>query len=439
MISLKSKTLNKTWQLSLVILGLFPLLLQAETFKGIKFYSGSWDEVQQLSKQYGKPIFVEAYVDWYLPCQTLADDVFTQQEVADYYNAAFVNYRVNIETPEGKRFAKQYNVQSLPDLIFSDSNGQILHRSNGLKNKEELMHMAQEVFNQVDTMPDVVPIFFHPEDELKTMSSNSSNAIVLNMESMQRQYRHGYRKKAFLYDYAYMLREHDIDYRKVVNEYVDGLNLADLSKEKNINFILDFSGDIATKAINLLIKHKSFFENKLGIHAVNDRLKAAIFNAVHKAATNRNERLFAQAKNMAKAAHFPDEKRFVFEIKSAYYQGTHNWKQFAKITREFVDTYDTNDAAWLNRKALDLIQAVESTKHLLLAKKWIEKSIYLDPQFYNYDAYAYVLFKLGMEAEAGQAKQKLKEFNGQQPLQEKGKMFWKSTYPNHQSAPKPRT
>ena len=56
-----------------------------------------WKKVIKKAKKEKKLIFVDCYTSWCGPCKMLAKDVFTRDEVADYFNANFVCAKYDME------------------------------------------------------------------------------------------------------------------------------------------------------------------------------------------------------------------------------------------------------------------------------------------------------------------------------------------------------
>lgn len=57
--------------------------------RAIQFQTGKWADIQQKAASESKMIFVDAYTTWCGPCKWMAKTVFTNDTVADYYNATF--------------------------------------------------------------------------------------------------------------------------------------------------------------------------------------------------------------------------------------------------------------------------------------------------------------------------------------------------------------
>lgn len=64
------------------------------------------------------------------PCKMLANNVFTKDEVADYFNQTFVNAKYDMEKDEDGIILKtQFGVKAFPTLVFVDpATQQVVHR-----------------------------------------------------------------------------------------------------------------------------------------------------------------------------------------------------------------------------------------------------------------------------------------------------------------------
>lgn len=59
-----------------------------------------WKQIVKKAKKEKKLIFVDCYTSWCGPCKMLANNVFTKDEVADYFNQTFVNAKYDMEKDE---------------------------------------------------------------------------------------------------------------------------------------------------------------------------------------------------------------------------------------------------------------------------------------------------------------------------------------------------
>lgn len=117
-----------------------PVEKQAEN--GIRFFEGSWEQALAEAKSTGKPIFMDCYTSWCVPCKMLATTVFTKKEVGDYFNSHFINVKMDMESKEGKTLNKQYEILGYPTLLFIDGGGNMFHRIVGTTPAEILLKEA---------------------------------------------------------------------------------------------------------------------------------------------------------------------------------------------------------------------------------------------------------------------------------------------------------
>ena len=92
-----------------------------------------WKQIVKKAKKEKKLIFVDCYTSWCGPCKMLANNVFTKDEVADYFNQTFVNAKYDMEKDEDGIILKtQFGVKAFPTLVFVDpATQQVLHRMVG--------------------------------------------------------------------------------------------------------------------------------------------------------------------------------------------------------------------------------------------------------------------------------------------------------------------
>ena len=114
------------------------------TSQGISFFEGSFDEAKELAAKEGKLIFMDSYAKWCGPCKRMARDVFTVEEVGDFFNANFVNLKMDMETEEGRLLNKTYQVAVYPTLFVLDADGEIILREKGYRDARGLLQVGRK-------------------------------------------------------------------------------------------------------------------------------------------------------------------------------------------------------------------------------------------------------------------------------------------------------
>lgn len=114
--------------------------------EGIKFSSLTYAEALKLSEQTGKPIFIDCYTVWCGPCKYLAKNTFTNKEVGDFFNANFINIKVEMEQDaDGPELSRLFKVRGYPTLLFINGKGELIKQSAGYVTPEQLLPVAKEV------------------------------------------------------------------------------------------------------------------------------------------------------------------------------------------------------------------------------------------------------------------------------------------------------
>lgn len=121
-----------------------PALCSAQ---GINFQNNSFEELLAKAKKENKILFIDAYAEWCGPCKKMAMYVFPDTSVGEFYNANFINAKIDMEYDEGITIAENYDVVAYPSLLFIDGNGELLHRIVGFQNPEELIIAGKMALN----------------------------------------------------------------------------------------------------------------------------------------------------------------------------------------------------------------------------------------------------------------------------------------------------
>ena len=109
------------------------------------------DEAVEQAKKENKMVFVDFYTDWCGPCRTMANTVFPQKKVGDYFNANFVCIKLNAEK-EGKDAAKTYNVKAYPTFLVLDTEKKVKMDIKGSMGADDFIAKVKSQLN-----PDLSP------------------------------------------------------------------------------------------------------------------------------------------------------------------------------------------------------------------------------------------------------------------------------------------
>ncbi len=114
----------------------------------IKFLENPiWTSVLEKAKKENKIIFLDAYATWCGPCKQMDAETYTNQAVADFYNANFINVKYDMEKGEGAMLADRYYVSAYPNLVFINPEGVMLHKGVGFLAADEFLALAKTATN----------------------------------------------------------------------------------------------------------------------------------------------------------------------------------------------------------------------------------------------------------------------------------------------------
>lgn len=341
----------------------------------IKFEHGTWAEILQKSKTENKPVYVDCYTSWCGPCKWMAKNVFTNDTVADFYNAQFVNVEIDMEKGEGLEIAKKYNIVAYPTMLFVNANGEVIHRGCGSSPVRDFVSLGK---NALD-----------PDKQLmaKTKKFNAGNV-----------------DPAFALNYFSMLESGCQDYSKEVSTYFSSQKESDLVSRTNWTILYKYANDYSSKEFAFLEKNKDAYAKVYTADSVKDKINsvytAGLYTAIYQ---KEHEADFEPLKARVKASGNPDAGKIILDANLKYYQSLGNWKEYTSTAIADVDKFMHDDTRALNGIAWNFYENVNDLPALEKAASWSKRSIEIQSIYANNDTYAAVLYKLGKKEEAKKA------------------------------------
>ncbi|WP_316799751.1 thioredoxin family protein [Pedobacter frigidisoli] len=131
----------------------------------IKFFEGSFKDALSLASKQNKLIFLDAKTTWCVPCKVLADSVFTQKAVADYYNQNFINLSMDMEKGEGPGLALRYGVKAYPTLLYIKPDAMEVSKLVGLSKADTLLQAGQIAMAKKNLITDDEKFYNGPRSE----------------------------------------------------------------------------------------------------------------------------------------------------------------------------------------------------------------------------------------------------------------------------------
>ncbi len=351
--------------LGLLLIGLLPLSASAQ--QGMKFFQGSWEEALAESKNTGKPVFVDAYTTWCGPCKKMAKTVFTRADVGDFYNKHFVNYKMDMEKGEGPDFAKKYAVSSYPTLLFINAEGEILKKEKGARHPDNFIEMGRTVLFDEDAL-----------------------------EALSKRYEAGERELPFMRDYLNaLIVSGDAAKQRVAKEYLDRLSDEDFKDPENMSLIYDLANRTSSPAFKVVMDQKEAYIEKFGPDSYKDKILKSAVESMKTAVEDKDKTSFQAVRDLVAKSGIEKADDYAHRFDLEFYEGTADWKKYAKSAVSYVDKYNLEDPMMLNKLAWNFYLNVDSKKYLNEAKNWAERSVAKKSLYANNDTLAALLYKLG--------------------------------------------
>lgn len=238
--------------------------------QGIIFKEGTWKDIQEMAQQENKPIFLDVYTSWCGPCKMMSKQTFSQQEAGDFFNAHFINYKIDAEKGEGVEIARLYKITSYPTCLFLTSNGQVVSSFMGFKDVKSLLKEGNKALNNYRILPE--------------------------LQKLESEYNKGNRQKVFLKEYCSKREEFGEKGGKPVFEYVQQLTDEELLSKENTRWIQSvdlYDAQLMQRLINLLRDNWDTKEKK-EMNALNNAVMKVLSTFINQATANNQRNVFNQ-------------------------------------------------------------------------------------------------------------------------------------------------
>lgn len=139
--------------------------------QGIQFEEKlNWAQIQEKAKKENKPIFIDFYTTWCVPCKDM-DLVYQDAEVGNYFNTQYIAVKIQMDktTKDTKRtqgwykdaekLEKIYRITNYPSFVFLAGDGKLSRKIIGARTAEHLIWEGRKAL-------DASIAFFRPKPVL---------------------------------------------------------------------------------------------------------------------------------------------------------------------------------------------------------------------------------------------------------------------------------
>ncbi len=345
----------------------------------MNFERGNWQEVLAKAKKEKKPIFVDFYAVWCGPCKMMAKNVFTDPEVADYYNTNFISYQVDAEKEE-KELVAQAGINAYPSLFFYNPQGQLITKNIGALDAKNFKKFGEGVI--------------------------ANMKAVENLPNAKAKYDKNPQSKQALVEYLnlLMLAEKYSEAEPLAKKYLAETPEADLSKELAWKLIKKFVNNTESREYKYLVANQKIFLEKYG-QEFQQYLFGLVGEKLNTAVQTRNSKALNEAKNIYYAAASmidasKPKEYFELELDLEYFKATQQWSDYYSVVTKWIDKYNADNLQELFDKSMMIAENSTEQVELEKALSWMQKVLTISNDALPNLGYAIIWEKLGNKAEA---------------------------------------
>ncbi|WP_226064083.1 thioredoxin family protein [Kaistella polysaccharea] len=359
-------------KISLLLLMLFSIITFAQ---GMKFEENkTFNDLLAIAKKENKLLFVDAYTTWCGPCKMMAKNVFPQPKVGEFYNANFINSKIDMEKGEGIDLAKKYNVRAYPTYLFINGDGELIHRVTSYYDAPEFIEVGKDAV-----------------DPAKQMGA------------LKKKFEAGDKDPEFLKSFIKVFSFADPDLAvKAAATYFAGKKAEPLTPE-DFSILFSLTKDSNSPLYPVFVNRKDEMVKVMPEDNYNKTLKNFQLNALFNNSYDKTTKILDEKKYVTEARKTMSEaevKPLLLKSKIRVASLNKDKDQYQKLSMEYYKdgTAPGFSSDELNSISWNFFENATDKSALEKALLWAKQSVKLKEGYANTDTVANLYFKLGDKA-----------------------------------------
>jgi len=388
--------MNTSLKTGLLLIG--ATLLQTTVLaQGITFTKGNWQEVLAKAKAENKPIFVDFYAEWCGPCKFMAKNVFTDAEVAEYYNQHFISVKIDAEKEEPE-LVRASKIEAYPSLYYFSPDGNLINKNIGSLDKTRFIAFGKKVIE--------------------------GQAVIKQIPTLKARYEANPNDVEAAKNYLLALAQTDagIEASNIASRYLATQSDAQLHEEANWAIIQKFVSNSDSREFQYVLNNAQAFATQYGKSLeefVVKHMDANLKAAVQQKSVEKTKQVKGMYVTLMQATNPAAREPGFYEgvIDLFYQQGIGEEAAYLQTMISWMEAYHMNNRDELMRRSLEIASRSQEPTALLKAREWSEKAIQLQQDAISCYVYAYVLERLGDKKNATAYAEKALTMNPEEELQ----------------------
>lgn len=258
--------------------------------RSIYFEPKDWKKAVAKAKLENKLIFLDCYTSWCGPCKNLAQNIFTRDRVADFYNENFINVSMDMEKdPDGVVLSRKYKPEAFPTLLFIDPFTElVVYRKVGGGTVEDILALGKTALA-------------------------SDNTLAGSF----RKYMSGNREEDFMIKLMHDLKlAGDMErHRSVVEDFFKNLSDKQIGEKKYWELLTDHFSDPYSEVFRRIVQSRGYYESLYGAENVLTVLQWSVITELGNIANATHAgQLYERLLNLLYENPFPGSEALVIDI-----------------------------------------------------------------------------------------------------------------------------
>jgi thiol-disulfide isomerase/thioredoxin len=211
-----------------------------------------WQTILEEAREANKYIFFTASAVWCGPCRALENDVYTKDNVADFFNKNFINAKYDMEKGDGIALREKFSVQGYPTLLWIDAKTEeVVHRVVGKLEPADLIAQGNIALKQTGSLREIRKRY----EENKTAENLREYIIAMRQAGLTS------------------------ELTKIVPEFLEGSSKEQLMEEENWKLLAQYVRDPFSDLLQLVFNNRAEFSEVIGVEEVDKLLYNSISTA----------------------------------------------------------------------------------------------------------------------------------------------------------------
>jgi thiol:disulfide interchange protein len=146
-----AKTVLLVVMLALFLIGAANCVIrEGETSESKVNWLYDWNEALSKAQNEDKPIMIDFYADWCVPCKRLDSDTYSDEALSAFLNDNFVSLKSNIAKSD---LCANYDITAIPTIVFVSPEGTEIGRRVGYRTPAQFYQDVQAILSQWQSQP----------------------------------------------------------------------------------------------------------------------------------------------------------------------------------------------------------------------------------------------------------------------------------------------